>query len=1227
MLVDRASSRFLNWLVIAATGLVVAATGAHGAFITAPTLDTFVLYGERSVKIGQDTTVSGGNVGVLGAAPTVFGVQLTLDDHVTVDKLHNLFSPTIAVGLQSTAGDVQANKVTHNGGAIGPAGGFPFSTMPPLPLRQAALATSGQAVTIASGTSSTLSPGSYGALTVAGTITLAPGTYSFSTVTIADSGALHSSSSLACVGSPGPSCATEISVAGALVVGAHASVEPQFESPNPGNLTPQASALTITVAANDPSPGTPAAKIGSGGKVRALLAAPGGTLSIDDEVEAVGAFSAFDVVVGNHVNLTFEVGLRTPPPAKQQLTGYYGPSPNPNVAPLSGPIPLTSSIDLDIGLPVRDGENGERLRAAVRAVSDPHSPSYRHYLTQAEFTEQYGASDADYDQLIAWAKSSGFAIVKTFPNRLMLAVHGNVAQIEQALHANLVLRQRYDGSSFVTVDREPSIDLTLPILRIGGLDDFVVPTSQLSTNGSFAVSGQANAYAAADLRAAYLGVGSTCQTLTGVGQVIGIFSFQDFNQTDITAYDGLQIPPINPANILPSTLIAGGPIQFGAGSTIEAWLDIEMAQAMAPNAKIAVFENDIYSNLFNFGHADAAFHAMATSTPQLTVASNSWDLGRDGSEQQALYQMAMQGVSFFDASGDSGSADDPQDFRDLDAITLVGGTFLNTNPLTSGTPPYPNPYYLPPENTWNKVAFGLSSNGGATQGGVMNGTQNLPEEGLPVFVSFGDFPACGCFPYPFCCGPPIPIPYYQSQVPFNGGPAGNLGQFRTYPDVAMAASNLGIVANATTQASGGTSGAAPLWAGFMALANELSVSQHAGLIGFANPVLYALGITSGSSPDLYKACFNDINDGVSNGRFGDPGYKSVPGYDMATGWGSPTCGLIHQLATTTPLTPNIPLPYVDFLITTGHDDLRPTSAAEAVVQFANGKSATLPLRQQGVEWNNGAMAPLTFDLRNYLCATPSTCLPTDLPTQATGIVSLTINMLEGTGGPTFADNWDISGLHVRLYPEIGGDIQEACQFDLAGNNRLQDGHLGLVRLSSTVSSSGIGPQVTFSATGAPAASFLVGTHCARTGSPLPASGPPVPSGVQFIFSTGSDDLRKDSGLQAQAFDAANHVLATWQLKNSGAGSWDNDTEQDIIVPLASGAALDHITLTLQQHGSFPETSDKWNIDGVDIVTWNSGGAEVCFFNQQPSSFANDTPVMEFQNNPVIFKLTGCRGGQ
>jgi subtilase family serine protease len=139
----------------------------------------------------------------------------------------------------------------------------------------------------------------------------------------------------------------------------------------------------------------------------------------------------------------------------------------------------------------------------------------------------------------------------TYPNNLLLSISGTAAQIEQALHANLVFRRRKDGSAFIAVDREPSIDLAVPILQISGLTDYVLP-KHFAVNGTGGSGGGGTAFArtsyrAADLRNAYLGVGSTCQSLDGTGQVIGIVGFDVFAKSDIDGYRNFRPLQTTPA--------------------------------------------------------------------------------------------------------------------------------------------------------------------------------------------------------------------------------------------------------------------------------------------------------------------------------------------------------------------------------------------------------------------------------------------------------------------------------------------------------------------------------------------------------------------------------------------------------------------------------------------------------------------------------------------------------
>jgi hypothetical protein len=109
----------------------------------------------------------------------------------------------------------------------------------------------------------------------------------------------------------------------------------------------------------------------------------------------------------------------------------------------------------------------------------------------------------------------------------------------------------------------------------------------------------------------------------------------------------------------------------------------------------------------------------------------------------------------------------------------------------------------------------------------------------------------------------------------------NIGSatLRNSPDVAAEANyDFYVCADQTTCTAnywGGTSFAAPIWAGYLALVNQQAIANGKLTLGFINPTIYALGLTSG-----WRADFHDI-------IVGSNGYPAVTGYDLATGWGSP----------------------------------------------------------------------------------------------------------------------------------------------------------------------------------------------------------------------------------------------------------------------------------------------------------------------------------------------------
>ena len=254
-----------------------------------------------------------------------------------------------------------------------------------------------------------------------------------------------------------------------------------------------------------------------------------------------------------------------------------------------GPVPIGTQLTLSIGLPVVTPQGFSALMDFVKQVSDPKQPAtFRHFLTQAEFKNRYGATDADYQTLRNWATADNGLSVKTFSNNLLLSVGGSAAQFEQAFNVFLLFRQRADGSMFVSVDRNPSLNLALPILEIDGLTSFVVQQAGVMLNGT----GVQSSYRPADLHAAYLN-GSTpaCSSLTGNGQLVALVEAANFSASDVQLFssrNSIAIP------FLPTIAVQEGGNQ-PQNAQLEATADVNMVQTLAPDASILYFREALAS--------------------------------------------------------------------------------------------------------------------------------------------------------------------------------------------------------------------------------------------------------------------------------------------------------------------------------------------------------------------------------------------------------------------------------------------------------------------------------------------------------------------------------------------------------------------------------------------------------------------------------------------------------
>ena len=510
----------------------------------------------------------------------------------------------------------------------------------------------GSSVTVPTLTTTTLNPGNYGALSVTGTVFLNAGNYTFASVTMANQAHFA-----------GVSGTATVSVAGTFQAGNSVSIS------SPG-ATP-AGQLVISVAGSD-SGTTPAFSIGTGAAMSAILSAPHGTLSIGASTIATGAFAGFDVKLGNGVTINYQNGFVGDAAQKgqQQLSGYITPAMA--VAPLVGPVPPSTLIALAVSLPVQVPTNFPSLSDYAQQVSDPTSSTYRQFLTPAQYAGHYAPSATSYSTLTALMQANGLSILESYSDNELIDVTGTVGQVEQMVSANLNYYLRSDGTQFFAPDREPSLASPLPVLRVAGLDTFVVPVE--TTSGS----GPHGTFIGNDFRTAYL---SGCaSSLDGSGQAVALLEEKGFNPPDIVKYSteaGIADPtPL----IFQHTYTATEAPSLQVVDSGEAPMDIEVVHAMAPRAKIVVYQSPIGTwgtSIFVNDMFHAASHTPS-GLPMANQISSSIVFDSDDSIGQSLDAMSVQGQSFFQSSGDGGAfTGNPRDIR-TNRVTLVGGTILTS---------------------------------------------------------------------------------------------------------------------------------------------------------------------------------------------------------------------------------------------------------------------------------------------------------------------------------------------------------------------------------------------------------------------------------------------------------------------------------------------------------------------------------------------------------------------
>lgn len=460
-----------------------------------------------------------------------------------------------------------------------------------------------------------------------------------------------------------------------------------------------------------------------------------------------------------------------------------------HAAPRVGSPSPDARLHLSVALPLPDSG---ALDAFLADIYNPASPNYRHYLSVADFTARFSPSADDYARAAAFFRAQGLAVSAEAPNRILIGVDGSVAAIERTFHVSLGLYRRPgEAGTFFAPDREPTLDLSAPILHVTGLDDFQKPTPRLvrqAASRAGSGSGPHGYFTGADARAAYYGGGS----LTGAGQSLGLMELKGYNVADVKAYFARFGPRLKTSIVGVAT--DGASLRCtGHCDDSEQVLDIEYAIAMAPGlSQVQVYVGK---------NAEDVLSRMASDNTSLQLSTSwGWSVREFATDDPLLKEMAAQGQSFLTASGDYSSlkASGPWPEEDVN-LTAVGGTDLTTTG---------------PGGPWSGETGWSGSAGG-------------PSVDKSILIA----------------------PY---QLPFVTAANEASQTLRNVPDIAAVASNFYICSDGKCDGGwAGTSFSSPIWTGLVALANQRAAAKGKPPVGFLNPTLYRLAKGAHYAPDFH----------------------------------------------------------------------------------------------------------------------------------------------------------------------------------------------------------------------------------------------------------------------------------------------------------------------------------------------------------------------------------------
>ena len=601
--------------------------------------------------------------------------------------------------------------------------------------------------------------------------------------------------------------------------------------------------------------------------------------------------------------------------------------------------------------------------AALRQLLDDQqaksSPRYHQWLTPEQFGQQFGPADSDVQAVTDWLSSQGFQVAKVSAGRTVIEFSGTAGLVRQVLGTE-IHKYRVNGEDSWANTRDPQIPAALAPVVAGfaSLNSFPLqPASRVflrsHATGDLTTSSGHYDLGPTDFATIYNVLPLWSAGIDGTGQTIAIVSGTNINVQDARDFRNLFALPARDPQI-----ILNGPDPGITSNEGEADLDVEWSGAVAKGATIDLVVSQDTSATSG---VDLSIQYIVDNNLAPIMSASYGDCeqfqgpGGTAFAYSTREQGAAEGITVINSSSDTGSARCDQGLGEVAAeygLTIngwastpfnvaVGGTdFGNVGNWaqywnsTNSSPSMSSAKSYIPETTWNGscAASGQASscaNATSTTGGV-NKT-----------VGGGGPSNCGVWSGSSCAGYPKPAWQTGPGVPSDG--------VRDIPDISLfssAGANESAYAVCRADAlpagesscklgtnwyfvgSGGTSAAAPSFAGIMAMVDQKTGERQ----GNANYVLYPLATQPGATCTSNAAAvsnpnciFYDVvvgNNSVacvagspncsnqSTSGYGilvspvdniTPAWTTTLGYDLATGLGSVNAAnLVNNWASVSP---------------------------------------------------------------------------------------------------------------------------------------------------------------------------------------------------------------------------------------------------------------------------------------------------------------------------------------